>query len=239
MIFPVDRRPHGALHADVLDALGARVASGSLAPGAVLTLDGIARAYAVSLPVAREAVRVLTSMGLVTSRRRVGVTVQPQSAWNVFDPQVIRWRLEGEDRTAQLLSLSELRRGFEPLAASLAAQRATPDQGRTLASAVADMEVHGRTGDLEAYLVADQVFHRTLLQASGNEMMAALSGVVDEVLAGRTHHDLMPARPNPVAIALHDEVGRAVRRGDPTGAEQAMRRIIDEAAGAMREEQTG
>lgn len=235
-IFRVDRRPHGALHGDVLDALGARITSGSLAAGSVLTLDGIARAYAVSMPVAREAVRVLTSMGLVTSRRRVGVTVQPMSAWNVFDPQVIRWRLEGQDRTAQLLSLSELRRGFEPLAASLAAQRATPEQGRVLASAVADMEVHGRSGDLEAYLLADQVFHRTLLQASGNEMMAALTSVVDEVLAGRTHHDLMPARPNPVAIALHDEVGRAVRRGEPVAAEQAMRRIIDEAAAAMREE---
>ena len=233
----MDRRPHGALHGDVLDALGARIASGSMAAGTVLTLDGIARTHAVSMPVAREAVRVLQSMGLVTSRRRVGVTVQPRSAWNVFDPRVIRWRLEGEDRTAQLLSLSELRRGFEPVAAALAAERATPEQGRTLASAVADMEVHGRSGDLEAYLRADQVFHRTLLQASGNEMIAALASTVDEVLAGRTHHDLMPARPNPVAIALHDEVGSAVRRGDAAGAERAMRRIIDEAADAMRQEQ--
>ncbi len=235
----MDRRPHGALHGDVLDALGARITSGELAPGTVLTLDGIARTYSVSMPVAREAVRVLQSMGLVTSRRRVGVTVQPRSAWNVFDPRVIRWRLEGEDRTAQLLSLSELRRGFEPVAAALAAQRATPEQGRTLAAAVADMEVHGRAGDLEAYLLADQVFHRTLLQASGNEMIASLAGMVGEVLAGRTHHDLMPARPNPVAIALHDEVGSAVRRGDAVGAEAAMRRIIDEAADAMREEQGG
>jgi DNA-binding FadR family transcriptional regulator len=233
----VERRPHGAKHGDVLEALGSRAASGALAPGTVLTLDGIAREHAVSMPVAREAVRVLQAMGLVTSRRRVGVTVQPRAAWNVFDPQVIRWRLQGEDRTAQLLSLSELRRGFEPLAAALAASRATAEQGRVLTSAVADMEVHGRDGDLEAYLVADQLFHRTLLEACGNEMIAALSDVVGEVLAGRTHHDLMPARPNPEAIALHDEVARAVRRADPVAAEQAMRRIIDEAAAAMRDEQ--
>ena len=235
----MDKRPHGALHGDVLDALGARIASGSLVPGAVLTLDGIARSYAVSMPVAREAVRVLQAMGLVTSRRRVGVTVQGRAAWNVFDPRVIRWRLEGEDRTAQLLSLSELRRGFEPVAAALAAERATAEQGRALAAAVADMEVHGRSGDLGAYLRADQVFHRTLLQASGNEMIAALADTVDAVLEGRTHHDLMPSRPNPVAIALHDEVGSAVRRGDVAGAEQAMRRIIDEAAEAMRAEHDG
>ena len=68
------------------------------------------------------------------------------------------------------------------------------------------MSVQAKAGDLEAYLEADVAFHRTLLQASGNEMLAALTTVVAEVLAGRTHHDLMPARPNPVAIRLHGDV---------------------------------
>ena len=34
-----------------------------------------------------------------------------------------------------------------------------------------------------------------------------------EVLAGRTHHHLMPARPNPEAIALHELVARAAAAG--------------------------
>jgi DNA-binding FadR family transcriptional regulator len=29
---------------------------------------------------------VLESMGLVSSRRRVGTTVEPQERWNVYDP---------------------------------------------------------------------------------------------------------------------------------------------------------
>jgi DNA-binding FadR family transcriptional regulator len=68
-------------------------------------------------------------------------------------------------------------------------------------------------------------------------MLRSLHGVVAEVLSGRTHHGMMPARPNPEAIALHDEVARAVRLGDSTAAEQAMRAIIDEAADAMEHEQ--
>jgi len=75
-----------------------------------------------------------------------------------------------------------------------------------------------------------------LLAASGNEMVQALADVVAEVLAGRTHHGLMPSRPNPEAIALHDAVARAVRDREPAAAETAMRRIIDEAASAMRAE---
>jgi DNA-binding FadR family transcriptional regulator len=225
----------GELHGSVLAALGTAVVSGELRPGAVLTLDRVCSEYAVSRSVAREAVRVLESMGLLASRRRVGVTVLPRSSWNVFDPRVIRWRLDSTDRVDQLLSLSELRRGIEPVAAALAAARASAEQCRTLAGAVSDMEVHGRSGELDAYLRADQTFHRTLLEASGNEMLSSLGDVVTEVLGGRTHHGMMPTRPNPEAITLHDEVARAVRARDAAAAERAMRSIIDEASAAMQD----
>jgi DNA-binding FadR family transcriptional regulator len=46
---------------------------------------------------------------------------------------------------------------------------------------------------------------------------------------------MMPDRPNPAAIALHDEVARAIRLSDEDAAERAMRAIIDEAASAVAE----
>ncbi|WP_182379628.1 FCD domain-containing protein [Nocardioides sp. WS12] len=232
-----------ALHDNVLDALGQRIVSGTLAAGTVLTLDTIDSEYDVSRSVSREAVRVLASMGMVASRQRVGVTVQPRTSWQVFDPRLIRWRLDSEDRVAQLRSLGELRSGFEPVAAGLAAVRATPDQCGALSAAASDMVVHGRSGDLEAFLAADVLFHQIVLEASGNEMLAALDGVVAEVLAGRTHHHLMPAHPKDEAIDLHVEVARAVRSGDATAARAAMAAIIEEATDAVdgddKDEDTG
>jgi DNA-binding FadR family transcriptional regulator len=65
-------------------------------------------------------------------------------------------------------------------------------------------------------------------------MFRALNGVVAEVLTGRTHHGMMPEKPNLAAIALHDEVARAIRMGEEKRAEQAMRAIIDEATEAVR-----
>ncbi|GAA1876619.1 FadR/GntR family transcriptional regulator [Actinomadura bangladeshensis] len=225
--------PQAGLHGSVLDRLGALITSGELGAGEVLRIEQLEERFGVSRSVVREAIRVLESMGMVTSRRRVGVTVAERARWNVFDPQIIGWRLDGAGRDEQLRSLGELRRGLEPVAAALAARRATPAQCGALTGAVMEMAVHGRSGDLESYLTADILFHRTLLEASGNEMMAALSGVVAAVLAGRTHHHLMPAHPEPAAIRWHAEVAQAVQAGDADAAERAMRDIVDEATRAM------
>ena len=225
--------PPGGLHERVLSVLGPALVAGQIAPGAVLTIDGIAMSHGVSRTVARDVVKVLESLQIVSTRRHVGVTVLARTQWNVFDPRLIRWRLEGPDRARQLRTLSELRHGVEPIAATLAAANATPEQCGELTSAVIGMAVTGRQGDLETYLQHDTAFHRTLLAASGNDMFAALASVVGEVLAGRTHHDLMPAYPEPAAIRLHADVAEAVASGDGRGAGRAMREIVDEAQQAM------
>jgi DNA-binding FadR family transcriptional regulator len=146
---------------------------------------------------------------------------------------MIRWRLAGPDRAEQLRSLSELRRGIEPVAAELAAVHATPEQCGALTGAVIGMSVTGKAADLQAYLAHDVTFHQVLLEASGNEMFAALAPVVAAVLTGRTHHDLMPARPSVAAVRLHGDVAQAVAGGSPEASRQAMGAILQEAMDAM------
>lgn len=224
-----------SVHEDVLERLGPDLLWGELAGVRDLRLESIEERYGVSRTAAREVVRVLEAMGVVSSRRRVGITVRPREEWHILDPTLIRWRLAGPERADQLRSLSQLRAGVEPVAAGLAALHATPEQCGELTAAVIGMSVTGQSGDLESYLEHDIRFHRTLLEASGNELFAGLAGVVAEVLAGRTHHQLMPSRPEPAAIRLHGDVAEAVAAGGSAAAESAMRAILAEAISAMEE----
>ncbi|GHI96596.1 MULTISPECIES: FadR/GntR family transcriptional regulator [Streptomyces] len=224
--------PGRGLHGRVLDTLGPAITAGEYPAGSVLRTDELAQRFEVSRSVMREAVRVLESMHLVESRRRVGVTVLPECEWNVYDPQVIRWRLAGSERPRQLRSLTVLRSAIEPVAAGLAARLATPEQCAELTECALGMVANSRGHRLEEYLFHDVAFHRVVLAASGNEMFARLGGVVAEVLAGRTHHDVMFEDPDPAAVTLHVQVAEAIRARDAARAEELTREIT---VGALQE----
>jgi DNA-binding FadR family transcriptional regulator len=210
----------------VLEAVGIVIASGALPPGSRLTLDGLQQEYGISRTVARDTMKVLESMNLIYSRRRVGIVVQERSLWNVYDPKLVRWRLASDNRAEQYSSLTELRIAVEPIAAAGAARRASAAERTNLRRL-------GEAGDLEGFLAADIEFHRLLLHSCGNEMFTALEGMVAEVLTSRTKQGLMPFKPRNEALQAHEDVAAAVAGGDAVTAETAMHHILDEVRNAM------
>ncbi|MFL0410535.1 FadR/GntR family transcriptional regulator [Microbacterium paludicola] len=215
----------GGTHRDVLGELGRRIATGMIRPGSVLTLAGIEQDLGASRTVVREAVRVLESIGMVESRRRVGITVRPREHWDAFDPQLIQWNLDGPFRQQQLEALAELRVATEPMAARLAARRATPTQRaelRRLAERLVELGERGE-GASEPYLEADVAFHALLLAASGNPLLAVLERPVHAVLEGRTRLGLTPAVPAEGTLEEHMRVALAVAEGDADAAERHSR----------------
>ncbi|WP_156762139.1 FadR/GntR family transcriptional regulator [Microbacterium karelineae] len=215
----------GGIHSDVTSDLGSRIAAGDIPPGAVFTLAQLERDYEASRTVAREAVRVLESLGLVASRRRVGITVQPREAWDAFSPQLISWNLQGPFRHQQLAALMELRVAVEPTAARLAALRATPSQRaelRRLARRLREIGEEGR-GASDEFLDADVAFHDLLLQASGNPQLIALRAPVREVLTGRSRLGLTPSIPAAGTLEEHESVAAAISAGEGESAENHSR----------------
>jgi DNA-binding FadR family transcriptional regulator len=222
-----------AMHERVLEAVGIAIASSSLPPGSRLTLEGLQHEYGISRTVARDTMKVLESMNLVYSRRRVGIVVQERELWNVFDPKLVRWRLASDRREIQYSSLTELRIAVEPIAAAGAARRASAAERARLVALAAELRRLGETGDLEAFLAVDIEFHRLLLHSCGNEMFASLEGMVAEVLTSRTQQGLMPFKPRNEALQAHEDVAAAVARGDAVMAETAVHHILNEVRNAM------
>ncbi|MCK2216025.1 FCD domain-containing protein [Actinomadura sp. ATCC 31491] len=214
------------LHGQVVDHLGRALAAGELRAGQVLRLEDVQERYGVSRTVAREAVRVLESKRLVTSRPRVGVTVRPADAWNRYDPQVIRWRLASPGAGDQLRELAELRAAVEPAAAALAAARAGEEHRRELVAAARALTGAARAGDREGFVAADAAFHRVLLAASGNGMFAQLAAVTEELLTSRRELRLLPDPLATAAVLRHLDAAEAVAAGRADEAARAIESIV-------------
>ena len=80
----------------VVDQLGADIVSGDLAEGERFRLEDVEKRFGISRTVAREAMRALEHLGMVSSGRRVGLTVLPMEKWAVYDPAIIGWRLDND-----------------------------------------------------------------------------------------------------------------------------------------------
>lgn len=217
----------------VLDSLGREICAGETAADTTFTTESIESRFQVSRPVVREALRALEALGLVEPKRRVGVRVLPATRWNAYDLQVIRWRLAGPGRLAQLRSLTELRGAIEPAAARLAAIRAPLNEAGELVGLAGRVWAAGKQGDSAEFLRLDLQFHQMILRLSGNEMFEQLHHLVEEVLRGRTQHKLMPRFPATEALQWHVDIATAIQTGNAEKASQSMVAITERALSEM------
>lgn len=223
-------------HSSVLDDLGLRIAAGELAPGRVLTLAELEEHYRISRTVIREAVRVLEAMGMLASRRRVGITVQRVERWSALDAHLIHWQLQGPRREQQIAAVTELRCAVEPVAARLSAMRSSDVERSELLHLVSRLERLGAQGrgDSEEYLSADVAFHDLILDSSGNLMLAANKPAIGAIIAGRSRAGLTPATPDAASLRNHVQAAHAIAAGDADAAEHHARCYVDIVLGEVR-----
>ena len=214
-----------SLHQRVVDEVGRPIVDGTTTPGTVMLADDIERRLGVSRSVVREAVRVLQSMGLVASIKHIGIRVQPSARWNWYNGQLIRWRLDGADRGAQLRSITEVGCAAEPIAAELAAMHCPPEIADELLHIAEELRQMHESRDLSAYIERDAAFHRLMLHASGNEMFARLDDALTIVLLDPAALTLMPTHTENV-VHWHVDAAKAIRAHNPGKARKSVELIM-------------
>lgn len=208
----------------VIEELGAAIVSGALAPGHAESVDQIVARTGFSRSIVREAVRVLVAAGLLTAGRRVGLRVQPADRWDLFDPRVIRWRLNSAAAPDQVRELRDLRLAVEPEAAVLAASRRSDNEARGIVEVAAAMSI---ADSAEAFLAADHVFHARILAASRNTMFARMTAVIDGALRERASRGPQSNPADPIALELHAHIARAIAAGAGDDARRLTRALIE------------
>lgn len=215
-------RIHGTIARDI----GIRIVSGEYAPGFVLENEIAASGLlSVSRTAYREAVRILAAKGLVESRPKIGTRVSARKAWHLLDPDVLSWIFQNEPDGRLLANLFELRRIIEPEAAALAARRRTADHLREMELALDLMAEHSLA--VEEGRAADQVFHSTLLDASGNAFLASLTSGVEAAVSWTTEFKQRKSPLKRDPIPDHRKVLDAVADQDPDAAHRAMVQLVD------------
>ena len=186
--------------------LRGRILAGDLAPGERLGEVELAELLGMSRTPVREALRRLSSQGLVDvqSHRGARVTVWPQHELDqVF---VLRSRLEG-------------------LAAAGAARHATAADIEELDDLAHELARHAlpvETQNLARVTELNSAFHAGLLRIAGSSTLAtALSGLLHRTVLSRTQHSFDEAAMRR-SVHHHLEIVAALRARDPDWAESVM-----------------
>ena len=171
----------------VVDTLGYRISAGTYKEGETLPIEQeLANSLEVGRNSLREAVKVLSGKGLLSTAPRSGTKVRPRGEWNMLDPDVLKWHADPEIASqAFMLDLIELRRIIEPKAAELAAVRGTKADVANILAAYEVMADAGTNG--QQRLEADIEFHTAILKASHNEVLAHFKHAIATYLKAHFH----------------------------------------------------
>jgi DNA-binding FadR family transcriptional regulator len=213
------------LHERVVGEIGRRIVSGEHPPGVALPREmELCSAFGVSSTSLREALRVLTSKGLLEPRRKIGTVVRPTAGWNFLD--ILPRLLEAPDSDRAIGELYELRHVIEPTAASLAASNARTADVRIMQVAYDEMRAAGDDG--ERIAAPDLKFHQAIIGASGNRLFSSLAHVIAAALAVNFEVVRDAPRGHIHSTPAHKKVLDAIVDQDPTAARLAMQRLIEE-----------
>ena len=206
-----------ALPVRIADTLTDMIAQRRYLPGDKLPNElELAVELQVSRTTLREALRILTTRGLVEVRRGVGTFVTQSKSIHA-DYDVLK--IQNTNVTAK--ELYEMRLMFEPQAAYYACKRASDEE----------LETIFRYGELDEEMIlrrdplwadSEQKFHNSIASATHNQFITALLPIFNRAI----HQGVILANESPEVseMTLHDHrvLMEYLRERNPEGAKTAM-----------------
>lgn len=223
-------RPAGAAargtQTGMAQALGSAILAGAYPVGGTLPNESdLMQRFGVSRTVVREVIKTLAAKGMVASKTKVGTRVLDSANWNMFDADMLTWRVEQGLDAGFLAHLFEIRLAIEPNAAALAAGRRDDTDIATLRGLV--MRMAAADHDAVSFAAVDVDFHLAVTAASRNPFMRSIGAVIKTALM----HSFQLVSPVDDAARrqtaeAHGRIVEAIAAGDAEAAAATMVAVI-------------
>lgn len=200
------RRAADIVRETVLEA----ILDGYLAPGARLREEELAREFGVSRTPVREALHQLAAIGLIDLNLNQGAVVSRLSIEDILTLYIVRENLEG-------------------LAARLAAQHATHEQGKVLATLVEEMKSASADRNLVDLARLNLQFHAEVRQLARSRYLDRFLTQVEHAVRRFSETTFAYPGRTEQSIAEHHAIVEAIIANDPDDAETLARQHMREA----------
>ncbi|RDI24882.1 GntR family transcriptional regulator [Rhodococcus sp. AG1013] len=212
-----------------LDWMRARISTGDWPMDQrIPTEPELATLLGVGRNTLREAIKCLTSTGMLEIRRGSGTFVRARTD--------IGGLLTRQVAVSEMLHVYEVRRALELEAVRLACLRRTDDDVRRLREALDLRDRTGRTGDGADFADADLAFHVAVVAAAHNPVLDELFAGIAEPL--RATYDFTDGVHEPaLGAAHHERVVEAIERRDESRAGHGACGYLDLFVAAVHERQ--
>ncbi len=196
--------------------LSGEIEQGSILPGEVMLCEQ----FGVSRTALREAVKLLTSKGLLESKPKVGTRVINRAYWNFLDPQLIEWMDGLADTDVFCQQFLGLRRAIEPEACALAAVHATAAQRIELSEIFQEMVKVSEAEEFDQtrWLDVDTRFHSLIFNSTGNDFYLPFGNILTTMFVNFIAHS---SEEGSTCINEHREIYNAIMAGNAEKARTA------------------
>jgi GntR family transcriptional repressor for pyruvate dehydrogenase complex len=214
------------MSAQIAEQIRASILTAEFSPGNKLPPEReLAELFGVSRPSVREALNILAAAGLVESHQGGGTIVK--SLLEVCTGTPLAELIKKE--RARALDVIEVRKSMEANTAYFAAARALPEDVRSLAKIVAEME--NNVAQNNPSIELDALFHITVAQATHNvvwlHLMQSIFEAMKDFQRGVWNAVYLTEKDHRLLSVQHRAVFEAIRDRQPEQARCAMLTHLD------------
>ncbi len=214
-----------SLHVRVAREIARKILAGHLAEGEIIPSEmKLCEQFSISRTALREAIKLLTSKGLLESKPKVGTRVKTRDHWNFLDSQLLDWVTGIGDKEAIYHEFLALRKAIEPEAAALAAINATAEQRKLLSATFQKMDEIASDFNVEDWTNADMQFHRLVFLSTGNSFYLPFANVLCTMFKSFIGHS---SEEGGTCIEEHRAIYTAIMAGDADKAREANTRLLN------------